>query len=138
METRSPWRFQDRCDVETRRVGLALVGCSLSRARRLGDRGTSRFVIRRGEDGDAGLWLMVSGGCHCTCVVRLGGLYDGEDRDGRVKCDVMSRLVLALHVMGTSKGLGDRIVEGVLVVWHTLALQANAVHAIRETRLYIQ
>jgi len=93
----------------------------------------SRFVIRRGEDGDAVLWLMVSGGCHCTCVVWLKWLYDREDRDERVKCDVMARLVLALHVMGTSKGLGDRIVEGMLVVWHTSALQANAVHVIRET-----
>ena len=98
----------------------------------------SRFVIRRGEDGDAVLWLMVSGGCHCTCVVWLGGLYDRGDRDGRAMCDGMARLVLALHVMGTSKGLGDRIVEGVLVVWHTLALQANAVHVVRKTRLYIQ
>ena len=120
------------CDVETRRVGLALVGCSLSRARRLGGRGASRFVIRRGEDGDAVLWLMVSGGCHFTCVVWLRGSYDREDRDGRVKCDGMARRVLALYVLGASEGLGDGIVEGRLVVWHTLALQANAEHVIRE------
>ena len=35
------------------------------------------------------------------------------DRGGRVKCDVMARLVLALHVIGGSKVFGDRIVERV-------------------------
>ena len=58
---------------------------------------------------------MVSGGCHCTCVIWLEGLYDREDRDGRIKCDVMARLVLTLHVMGASKGLRDRTIEGVLL-----------------------
>lgn len=40
--------------------------------------------------------------------------------------------------MGGSGRLGDRIVEGMLVAWHTLALRADAVHVIRERQLYTQ